>query len=763
MNPQKILMVTMSLDIGGAETHVVALAKALKNLGYDISVASCGGVYVGELTNYAIPHYKIPLNDKNPIHLIQGIYLLYKTIKRERFDVVHAHARIPAFLSGFVCKKLGIPLVTTVHGTYTVNGLLKYLTNWGEKTLAVSEDIKNYLTSNYDICKNNIFVTINGIDIETFHSFAPDDSLFSDLDIRRNNKRLLYLGRLNDDSGEYAFYLLDITPHLVKKFPGLQIIVVGDGPLLSKLKQKADLINGQLGYSCVILTGGRTDIPALLNTAHAVVALSRAALEAMACEKPVVLAGNYGYMGLFTRDKLSACIESNFTARGFFKPPLTVFLEDCIRALSLEGAERADLCSFGRQTVANRYSIFRMASDAVTMYNLLSCRRKDKKKYDFALFGYYGYNNSGDDALLFAIVENLRKHRKDISLCVMTNRVKESYREFGIKSFHRFNLWQIFSALRSSHVLVFGGGNLIQDVTSTKSLLYYISVLKLAQLLGVKTMLYSNGIGPVSQPINKKIVTSVLNHVDVITLRESDSLSFLRSSKIDMPSIYLTADETLTMALPPKEEIDAMLKENGIAKDSPFLCVSLRNWKGNPNHLPEDVASALDEIARKRSLQILLIPMQLPDDIKICEQVKSHMTKACTILYQTYSPPDLIGIISKSRAMIGMRLHSLIYATAACIPVGGIVYDNKVSAFLHSIHQDNYISARNLNREQLILVADRIFDNYENACQHMAENQHRLKNLALSNSAFALSLLDTPIEQYDENDEEEQDDENFSD
>jgi polysaccharide pyruvyl transferase CsaB len=747
MNPKRILLVTMSLDIGGAETHVVALAKALKNLGYDISVASCGGVYVAELTSFGVSHYNIPLDSKNPVRVVRALYLLRRIMKEKRFDVVHAHARIPAALSALICRMHGVPLVTTVHGIYTVNGLLRRLTNWGEKTLAVSEDIGDYLMKEYGLSKNNILVTINGIDVEEFRPAPPDEALMRELGIRKDSRRLLYLGRLNDDSGEYAFHLLDIAESLASAIPGLQIIITGDGPLFSKLKQKADWLNRLLGYPCAVLTGARTDIPRILALADAVMALSRAALEAMACEKPVVLAGNYGYMGLFTQEKLAACVENNFTARGFVKPSADVLRSDCIRALSLAGEEKAALLSFGRQMVANRYSIFRMASDAVSVYNLLPARRRSNKKYDFALFGYYGYNNSGDDALLLAIVENLRKHRKDVSLCVMTNRVKESSREFGVKSFHRFNLWGVYRALRSSHVLVFGGGNLIQDATSTKSLLYYISVLRLAQLLGVKTMLYSNGIGPVARPFNRKIASSVLNRVDVITLRESDSLAFLENAGIDRPKIYLTADETLTMAIPPADVVDRMLMENNIKKDSPFLCVSLRPWKGSPPGIAREVAAALDEIASSRSLLILLIPMQLPDDMEICRQVKEAMKSPCIILGRSYSPPALIGLISKSRAMIGMRLHSLIYATAAGIPVGGIVYDNKISAFLHSIRQDNFVKAENLNRERMISLSDRIFGRYEEARRDMIQSQERLRALALSNSAHALALLDQTNQQ----------------
>ena len=78
----KILMATMGLDIGGAETHVVELSKELKKQGYDIIVASNGGVYEKELAEAGIKHYHAPLNQRNILKMARSYFILKKVIKK---------------------------------------------------------------------------------------------------------------------------------------------------------------------------------------------------------------------------------------------------------------------------------------------------------------------------------------------------------------------------------------------------------------------------------------------------------------------------------------------------------------------------------------------------------------------------------------------------------------------------------------------------------------------------------------------------------
>ena len=124
-------MATMGLDIGGAETHIVELAKELRRQGQDIAIASNGGVYVPEITSAGIRHYQVPMNRRSVPLMFKSALLMQKIIKKEKPDVVHAHARIPAFICGILQRTMKFPFVTTAHWVFDTGGALRWLTNWG--------------------------------------------------------------------------------------------------------------------------------------------------------------------------------------------------------------------------------------------------------------------------------------------------------------------------------------------------------------------------------------------------------------------------------------------------------------------------------------------------------------------------------------------------------------------------------------------------------------------------------------------------------
>ena len=224
----KILMATMGLDIGGAETHIVELSKALKALGHEVAVVSNGGVYVSEIQAAGIRHYSAPLDQRSLTAMFRARRILKRILRRERPDIVHAHARIPAFLCGTLGGRKRYAFVTSCHGVYQVSGMLKLLSNWGEHALAVSEDIRDYLMEQYGVPEEQIALTINGIDTERFSPVVSGQAVRQELGLGEGPV-IGHVSRLDQAASHTARQLISIAPQLCAQVPGLQIVIVGGG------------------------------------------------------------------------------------------------------------------------------------------------------------------------------------------------------------------------------------------------------------------------------------------------------------------------------------------------------------------------------------------------------------------------------------------------------------------------------------------------------------------------------------------------------
>lgn len=365
-----ILMTLMGLEIGGAETHVVELSKELKKMGYRIIVASNGGVYEKELEEYGILHYRVPMNQRNIFKMIKSYFLLRQIMEKEKVDIIHSHARIPGFICGFLHKKYGVTFVTSAHWVFYTGMGLKYLTNWGQKVVAVSDDIREYLIKNYKVPYENIFVTINGIDTDKFSPETNGDAIRKEFDIAKNEPVLVYVSRMDESRALVARQLIEIAPRIAEAVKGIKMLIVGGGDVFDELNKKAQEQNKKIGRKCITMTGARTDINELIAVGTMFVGVSRAALEAMASGKTVIVAGNEGYIGIFGEDKLELARENNFCCRGceysteekLYQDVLYVFKE-------MTEQQRQEVGLYSRGVIFEYYSVTKMARNCIEAYD----------------------------------------------------------------------------------------------------------------------------------------------------------------------------------------------------------------------------------------------------------------------------------------------------------------------------------------------------------------------------------------------------------
>lgn len=739
INEKRILMTLMGLEIGGAETHVLELALELNRRGFYVVCASNGGVYEEVLKENGIKHYKVSLNTKKPSAVLSSLKALKKIIKNEKIDIVHAHGRIPAFVCGILKKTMSykFTFVTTAHWVFETGHGLKYVTNWGEKTVAVSEDIKKYLMDNYGTNANDIFVTINGIDTNKFSEEADFSSLISEFGLSEQSKKIVYISRMDDDRALVAFHLVEISDKILEKIPNAEIVIVGDGNAFSRLKEKAEEKNRFFGREVIKLAGARTDIYKFAAMSDLFIGVSRSALEAMACSKPVIVAGNEGYMGIFEEEKLLAGIATNFCCRGMEASTAEKLYEDIIYAFSLSEDELKAKGRYGRELILKNYSVKKMAEDNIKMYEAAVL----KKRYDAVILGYYGFSNSGDEALLSAIIQNLREIKPDVRLAVLSKDPIQTEKAHNTEAIGRYNYFKVKKALKNSKLLISGGGSLLQDVTSSKSIWYYLLMISLAKKSGAQTMIYANGIGPITKEKNRSLSKKVLNGADYITLRDPRSLEEVKALKISTERVKLTADPALTLKANASDSEKQILKDLNIPQNKKTVCISVRDWKKAGGDFCGRLAEAIDAICEKTGFYPVFVPLKSPEDVEFSQKTANKMKTEATVISCPLNYNAVMELIGDAEMLVGMRLHSLVYAAACGVPTLALSYDPKIDGFAEYIGLENIVSVLSLTKEEMLKQAEAVVKNAEEIKNTMGAAMSGLCALAKENAKIAIKLI----------------------
>ncbi|MDI3297550.1 MAG: glycosyltransferase [Bacillota bacterium] len=374
-----ILLATMALDVGGAETHVVTLAKALARRGHRVEVASAGGRLVPQLARAGIPHHVVPLSSRAPWALGRAILGLTRLLRQRPFDVVHAHARIPAWVADHALRRVGVsqggrfggrfcPLVTTYHGPYAAGWFWRRFTRWGDAVIVVSEHIREHVVDRLKADPQKVPITIipNGIDLDDFAA-QSSASQADDLDLAPDAPVVLHVSRLSE-AIDTALALIGSAPVLYARHPGLTLLIAGTGTRFETVRRAAEEVNRRLGRGVVRMLGARFDIPALQRRAWLTVAVGRAALEAMAAERPVIISGTNGYGGILAEDRLEQFEAQSFTAYGFGRPITPETMLPDLERLLTDANLRQSLGRWGAEVVSARYSVDRIAERVEAVY-----------------------------------------------------------------------------------------------------------------------------------------------------------------------------------------------------------------------------------------------------------------------------------------------------------------------------------------------------------------------------------------------------------
>ncbi|GGH64557.1 hypothetical protein GCM10008014_43060 [Paenibacillus silvae] len=393
--------------------------------------------------------------------------------------------------------------------------------------------------------------------------------------------------------------------------------------------------------------------------------------------------------------------------------------------------------------------------------------------------GYYGFRNSGDEAVLKSILTALEEEsqRSNVTIEPIVLSVDPAWTTsmYGVRAVHRMKLKEVREALKESDGLISGGGSLLQDATGLKSIPYYLGVIKLAQWLKKPTFIYAQGIGPVNRKIFNPMIKSVFKSCTYVSVRDEQSADYLRRLGLKWNQIHVVPDPVMGLPLPEKafvqsvggnitsNTVDATAADGGnstvVAHDAsgvdvdanitlerqqvgsdtsetkhvklPVIGVSVRFWEADRKELTA-IAAGLKKLAARKAVHLRFLPFHLPDDVQasrfIMEMLGDITRKGSEIsITEDLTDPQLmLEEVSRCDLMIGMRLHSLIYAASQYVLPVGISYDPKIDQFLLRLESEPAGDTGSLDGDKL---AEQVAGLLDQRSQWLKQHEDRITAL----------------------------------
>lgn len=356
--------------------------------------------------------------------------------------------------------------------------------------------------------------------------------------------------------------------------------------------------------------------------------------------------------------------------------------------------------------------------------------------------GYYGFDNLGDEAVLFSIVNRLREVAPGLDIAVLSARPEKTARSYNVEAYNRWRPGEVARALRKSDLFVSGGGSLLQDVTGLKSLAYYLGVIWLALKMGKPVFIYAQGIGPIRSKTGRFLARRILNRVQAITVRDQESCQDLLEMGVTTP-VEITADPVL--ALRP-EHIDRklgtrILEQSGCnpAVNGNTAGISVREWQGQKGY-EAAIARVADRLVR-RGYQVVFLPMQYPEDADCSREVIGQMEEQASLIDRALTVPEVAAVISNLTLVVGMRLHALILAAVLGVPPVAVSYDPKIDRFMAMLGGKAAITVADPRLEKLWFEVERVLANPGTARQETEKATATLREKAGYTADILIQLL----------------------
>lgn len=373
--------------------------------------------------------------------------------------------------------------------------------------------------------------------------------------------------------------------------------------------------------------------------------------------------------------------------------------------------------------------------------------KKPKTTAKIMISGYYGFNNTGDEAILKSMVGAFKEKVPQIKITVLSQSPLQTSQVYKVKAINRLHLIDILRCLRNTDLFISGGGGLLQDSTGKGwSILYYLGLILVAKIVKVSVMIYAQGIGPVNKQINKKLVKWILNKVDLITVRDNPSKELLENLGVLKPSIYVNSDPVFLLK---KKNLNNVIDSHPFIQqlinsdDRPLIGVSVREYKGNGLDSKRIFAQVADYLIEKYKAKIIFFPFKFDEDVHISEEILSLMRNKAEVLKIKLEPEELLSVLSRLFLVVGVRLHSIIFSSMANIPFIAFNYDPKVKYFVEDLGLSEVLleTGESISLKNIQKKIEYIRENNDKIKDILLEKANNLEEKALVNNELVFRFL----------------------
>lgn len=310
--------------------------------------------------------------------------------------------------------------------------------------------------------------------------------------------------------------------------------------------------------------------------------------------------------------------------------------------------------------------------------------------------GYYGFKNFGDEAILKVLTE----HLKDADVTVFSSDSQFTSDTYGVKSVKTFDLKNVVKTIQNTDILISGGGSLLQDVTSLKSLIYYSLIIALGLLFNKKVIIFAQGIGPINNKFAQIVVKNLLKQCSLVTVRDENSLKLLENWDIDAK---LVCDPIYSLDVPCQEKTNA-------------IGIQIRDFKTMNYNLLQKLAILVSTKFSDKKVEIF--SLQEAQDLELCRKFEKILLSVNSEIKTEIVTDNIIERISRLEYLIAMRFHAILCALKCGVKTGAINYDIKVEKLAHDAdlplismdaHENLeiiYNKLQNLNKDDLLRFAN---------------------------------------------------------